>query len=103
MIMAALALAAGIPQASFDGVGRDGVLRPIPDGRVGLYIQSFKGDWYYASFKGPCARLGDSYGLTFDTSPGDRLDQFSAIIADGERCPFDSLVRSLPPPKRIKR
>jgi hypothetical protein len=103
MIALVLALAAASPEVSLDGVARDGVMRHIPDGQSGLYIQSFKGDWYYGRFAGPCARLGDSYGLGFDASPGDQLDKFSAVIADGERCPFVSFTRSDPPPSKPKR
>ena len=103
MIALALALAAASPEVSLDGVARDGLLRHVPDRQVGLYIESFKGDWYYARFVGPCARLGDSLGLAFDASPNDRLDKFSAIVADGERCQFASFVRSNPPPKRKRR
>ena len=103
MIALVLALAAVSPEVSLDGVARDGLMRHIPDGQRGLYVESFKGEWYYARFQGPCARLGDSYGLKFDASPGDRLDKFSAIVADGERCPFTSFVRSEAPPPKPKR
>lgn len=99
MIVLILALAAASPsaEASIDRVGRDGVREHVPDGAAGLWVQSFKGDWYYGRFAGPCVRLGDSYGLGFDASPNDRLDRFSAVVADGERCPFVSFVRSDPP------
>ncbi|CAM3117091.1 hypothetical protein SPAN111604_04580 [Sphingomonas antarctica] len=103
MIALLFALAAASPEVSLDGVARDGVMRHIPDGQAGLYVESFKGDWYYARFAGPCTRLGDSYGLAFDASPNDRLDKFSAVVADGERCPFVSFTRSAEPPGRHRR
>ena len=103
MLLLALALAAVTPEVSLSDVGRDGVRRHVPDRTAGLFIESFQGDWYYARFVGPCVRLGDSYGLTFDASPNDRLDKFSAVVADGERCQFASFVRSDAPPKRNRR
>jgi hypothetical protein len=105
MIGLVLALAAAAPsaEASIERFGRDGVREHIADGTAGLWVQSFKGDWYYGRFAGPCQRLGDSFGLGFDASPNDRLDKFSAVTADGERCPFVSFVRSDPPPRKSKR
>ena len=106
-MIAALALlasaAGGIAPASISDIARDGVLQHVADGRDGLWIQSFYQGWFYARFNAPCARLGDSYGLRFDPSPGDRLDKDSAAIADGERCRFASLVKSGPPPKPRRR
>src|SRR6478672_10711536 len=105
MIAFIVALAAATPlaEAYIDRFGRDGSLQRVPDGTAGLWVQSFKGDWYYGRFAGPCSRLGDSYGLGFDASPNDRLDRFSTVIADGERCPFVSFTRSDPPPPKPRR
>ena len=103
MLLLTLALAAASPEVSLRDIGRDGVLRHIPDRTAGLFVESIHGDWYYARFIGPCQRLGDSYGLGFEASPNDQLDRFSAVVADGERCQFASFVKSDAPPKRKRR
>ena len=103
MLALALALTAAVPQASLDSVARDGVFRHVADGKKGVWVQSLKGDWYYAQFGGPCSRLIDGYGLRFDVSGNGRLDKNSAVVADGQRCPFVSFVRSTAPPKVRRR
>jgi hypothetical protein len=37
--------------------------------------------------------------LSFEASPGDRLDRHGAIRAEGFRCPIESIVRSEAPPQ----
>lgn len=67
----------------------------------GLWIQDAHGDWYYASFFGPCDGLDFAVGLGFDTHPTQSFDQFSSVIVPhaGE-CKVRSVVQSAGPPVR---
>lgn len=65
-----------------------------------LYIQGQNGDWFFVRTMGECPRLRTASTLGFDTAGLDRFDRFSAILAEGQRCPVASVVRSSPPPRK---
>lgn len=62
-----------------------------------LYIRANSGDWYFVRTQGPCTRLAVANTLGFVTNAGDQLDRHGAILAQGQRCPVSSVVRSGPP------
>jgi Family of unknown function (DUF6491) len=75
-----------------------------PDKRQGLWIQDEHHRWYYARLKEPCWGLDNAETIALDTRPGGPFDRFSSIIVPHEeRCHLQSLVRSDPPPKKVKR
>jgi hypothetical protein len=74
----------------------------VADGDRGLYIQAESGKWYYASTRGPCARLSSATALSFQTAPNGDLDRYGAIRSEGWRCLLSSVTQSGPPPSRKK-
>ncbi len=94
-----LLLAAAYP-AAITGFSQITAINRVADGRRGIWIADLRGRWFYASFIQPCQRLPDVNTIGFDTSPLNRLDKNSAIVADGERCRFATFERSTAPPKR---
>jgi hypothetical protein len=87
---------ASIPFARLQGV-RD--FRPVADDVVYLQDRSFR--WYRASLYQPCFRYRhvNKIGI-YDR--GNTVDRFSSLLVDGQRCRIQSLVRSGPPPKKMK-
>ena len=101
-LLLALAATAAVPQTSIDEISR--FLRYKRDGERALYVQSSVGSWYRVEFQGgDCPRLSSANGIGFDAAPFNRLDNTSAVIADGVRCPIASVTRSAPPPRDLKR
>lgn len=72
------------------------------DGREGLYIQGPGTQWYYAKLAGYCPDLDFANAIGFETRGTGDFDSFSTIIVRGHRCPLTSLVKSGPPPKKVK-
>jgi hypothetical protein len=103
MIAIALALAAAADPAAIQGFSQIPAINRVADGQRGIWVADIRGRWFYARFIQPCFRLGDSTNIGFNTSPIDRLDKDSAIVADGEVCRFATFERSEPPPKRTRR
>ena len=102
--LAPLLLAAAPPaprEASIPFITRDGILRWQADEERGVYIQSLTGKWYYARTVGRCSRLVSATRLGFVSAGLDELDRYGVIVAEGERCPLASVVRSPPPAKRL--
>lgn len=98
LALAAAATAQTPPQTSIDEISR--FIRYQRDGERALYVQSSIGRWYLVEFQGGnCPRLADSTSLGFDAAPFNRLDNTSAVIAGGSRCPIASVTRSGPPPR----
>ncbi len=75
------------------------------DGREGVWIESGRGDWYYAKFLAPCQGIDNTVRLGFDTGTSDRIDRFSHVIVPNERdrCAIISLTKSDPPPDGDRR
>ena len=65
-----------------------------------VYIHGSGGQWYQVRTQGPCPRLQTANSLGFDTNGPDQLDRFSTLLAEGMRCPVQSITRSDPPPKK---
>ena len=85
---------ARIPYAGSDGIVEWKVAAPDA-----LWVRSMMGGWYLVRTMAPCPRLRTANTLGFIPSPGDRLDRYSAILADGERCQLTSVTRSEGPPR----
>jgi hypothetical protein len=64
-----------------------------------IYIQAMNRDWFRATFWAPCQSLPFSTGIAFVTEPNGRLDSFSSILVEGERCWFKTFERSDAPPR----
>ena len=58
-----------------------------------IYLRAGR-DWYRGTFVAPCQELPWAWNIRFDNSPGvDAIDRFSTVIARGERCRLNSLVK----------
>jgi hypothetical protein len=91
---------ADIPFITYDGVR---TFTPAADDR-GVYIQDNLRNWYYASFYSPCLNISTSIRVGFKTwANGSSLSRGDTIFADGERCRIADIVRSGPPPKKVKK
>lgn len=53
-----------------------------------LLVEGVNGNWYRATFWGPCYELRFTDTIAFVTNPPGDLDKFSSILADGNRCWF---------------
>ncbi|HEY7811407.1 MAG TPA: DUF6491 family protein [Allosphingosinicella sp.] len=85
-----------IPYANRDGIGEWRVA-----GDDGLYIRALTGGWYLVRTMGLCTGLKSAIGLGFEASFGGKLDRYSTIIAEGQRCPIQSVTRwEGDPPRR---
>jgi len=74
-----------------------------PNGE-GVYIQNNQRDWYYASFFARCQNMPFAIRIGFDTfGNGSSLQRGDTIFADRERCKINDIVRSGPPPKKVKK
>jgi hypothetical protein len=73
-------------------------------GGEGVYIQNNQRDWYYVSFFARCQNLPFAIRIGFDTfGNGSSLERGDTIFADRERCKINDIVRSGPPPKKVKK
>lgn len=105
-------------QGSTDGVGleREEVFIPFAnqrsavtswqaDGREGIWIESGRGNWYYASFFNTCLGLDSAVRVGFDTGTTNRIDRFSHVIVPNQRdrCAIKSLTASDAPPDGDRR
>jgi hypothetical protein len=70
-----------------------------PDGANGMYVRADTGRWYYARMLVPCPRIATHAAVRFNVSPGDRLDRYSSVRAEGWRCQIASVTESGPPPR----
>lgn len=68
-----------------------------------LYVQDRSRRWYRVELMRPCQGIQYNYALGFDTRGLSRFDRFSYILAQGQRCPVNSVVRSDPPPGKFHR
>jgi hypothetical protein len=81
-----------------------GVLDWRADGDDSLYVRGYNGRWYYVRTMNPCPRLRDALTLGFVATGSDQLDRYSAILAQGMRCPVASVTyAAAPPPKHPHR
>lgn len=72
--------------------------------RDAIYLRAGR-DWYRGTFFAPCQELPWAWNIRFDNSPGvDAIDRFSTVIARGERCRLNSLVKIVgEPPAKAKK
>jgi Family of unknown function (DUF6491) len=90
-------------QASIPFVNHGSINDWREDGRRGLWIQDSHREWYYARFMEPCWGLEFAETIAFETRPSGTLDHFGSILVPREgHCQLQSLVRSGPPPKKVK-
>jgi hypothetical protein len=68
-----------------------------------LYVRGYDGRWYFVRTMGPCPRVRDALSLGFATSALGQLDRHGAILAQGWRCPVDSVVVAAAPPPAKKK
>jgi hypothetical protein len=69
-----------------------------------IYLRAGR-DWYRGTFFAPCEELPWAWNIGFDTgTAGNAIDRFSTVIARGERCRLNSLVKidGQPPAKAKK-
>jgi len=109
MLLAALPAAAladpgsaPAPETKIPFVRSQGVLDWKPHSDKGLYLRGTDGKWYYAKMMGSCPRLVTANTLGFETNAGGDLDRYSAVRAQGWRCPLESVTRSDAPPPKVK-
>jgi hypothetical protein len=68
-----------------------------------LYVRGYDGRWYFVRTMGPCPRVRDALNLGFATSALGQLDRHGAILAQGSRCPVDSVTLAASPPPSKKK
>lgn len=75
------------------------------DGRTGLWIESGRGNWYYAELFTECMGLDSAVGIGFDTGTSNRLDKYSHVLVPNQRdrCSIKSFRSSEPPPDGDRR
>jgi hypothetical protein len=74
------------------------------DGTTGLWIQDQRKQWYYAKLFAPCEGLEFTVRLGFRNRTLNQLSRDSeAVMPNGNRCQFQSLRKSDPPPGDGKR
>jgi hypothetical protein len=69
----------------------------------GVYIQDFRGHWYLARFFSRCFDVDFASAIGFKSFSSMSLERGDTILAGRERCKISSIVRSGPPPKRVKK
>ena len=72
------------------------------DGRSALYLQGPGRQWYHAELMGPCLDLDYAEAIGIETRGTGNFDRFGSIIVRGQPCALTSLVKSGPPPKKVK-
>ena len=102
-LAAGLIGSAAASEVSIPFVGMGSINDWRADRRQGLWIQDVHRQWYYAKIMEPCNGLDFAQTIGFDANPGGTLDRFSSVLVPHEgRCQIQSLVRSNPPPKKVK-
>ena len=70
----------------------------------GVYIQNSRRDWFFASVTPRCQELPWANAIGFTTfGGGSTLERGDTILAGRDRCTITSIVRSGPPPKKVKK
>lgn len=67
------------------------------EGHDAMLIESQRGQWFRATFFAPCFELPFAEQVGFVTDATGRLDRFSSILVNGERCYFRSFEEIAPP------
>jgi hypothetical protein len=87
-------------EASIPFVASNGISEWRVAGAGAVYIRSISGHWYLARTMNRCSALQSAITLGFVTSALGELNRYGAILAEEQRCPLGSLVRSEPPPRK---
>jgi hypothetical protein len=83
-------------------VSSTGVIEWRVNDERSLYVRAVTNQWYLVRTMGQCRRLQTATALGFLTARGtDELDRSGAILAEGQRCPIESVTRSAPPPAAL--
>jgi hypothetical protein len=75
------------------------VLNWQADGFDALMIETAQHQWYRATFWAPCYQLPFADAIAFVTEPNGGLDEYSSILAGGQRCWFENMTKMSSPPK----
>ncbi len=87
------------PEAVILGFRQDGLVDYRIDPPRGIYLRaSSDGKWYYLHVRQNCPRLAAADGFGVETGPQGRLDRYSTITVQGERCWLTSITESPAPP-----
>jgi hypothetical protein len=87
-------------ETSIPFVASNGISEWRVAGAGAIYIRSIGGRWYLARTMNRCSALDSAITLGFVTSALGELNRYGAIVAEEQRCPIDSLVRSEAPPEK---
>jgi hypothetical protein len=111
-LLAAIALIGGCATSGEDAAGNETFIPNVAGNGIAqwravskdrLYIRAVTGEWYLVRTMGTCSTLTQALSLGFEPSAQGRLDRYGAILAEGRRCPVESVTRSeAPPPKTRK-
>lgn len=93
--------AAASEERAIPFVRSDGIIDWKVGGPDTLFVRAMNGNWYLVRTAAPCPRLRTAMALGFETSAGDQLDRYGAILADGWRCQIASVTLSPPPPPDV--
>ncbi|RYD98877.1 MAG: hypothetical protein EOP61_15085 [Sphingomonadales bacterium] len=69
----------------------------------GIYIQDFRRNWYLARFYSRCLDLPYAFAIGFKSFSSMSLDRGDTVVAGREQCRISSIVRSGPPPKKVRK
>lgn len=96
-------LASAAEQATIYFANHAGSIRDWQsDSQNELFVQDIHRQWYRATFWAPCWGLPFAIAVGFRTGTMDRIDQYSSVIVEGERCTFRTFEKSDPPPPSEK-
>jgi Family of unknown function (DUF6491) len=90
-------------EASIPFISHGGIRDFDADGRDGIYLRGRGRQWYHARLMGSCFNLPFAHAIGVQTFGSNTLDRFATLIVDGERCKIQSLVKSPPPPRKMRR
>ena len=76
--------------ASIEFVNLGGIDDWRAEGNTAMLIKGLNGNWYRAEFSFPCDGLQFKNTVAFVTDGTNRLDRFSSVLVNGQRCWFRS-------------
>jgi hypothetical protein len=105
LTLAASTQAAAAPEAAISFANHGGIRDWNALDDKGIWIQSVRRQWYYATFFGPCTGLQFETAVRFLPGPTGTLDKWSGVLSrQSGRCRFSSLKASdTPPPVRTRK
>ena len=80
-------------RAAIDFVSLGGIDDWRAEGSDAMVIKGLNGSWYRAEFSMPCSGIQFRDKVAFVTDGTDRLDRFSSVLVNGERCWFRSFEK----------